>query len=246
MWFIQFCIEYLTTSIVPTVIVDNIVWPNGIISADERIFGFPYSIIVPDKFLVSSKTKGNLYLIPPPFTGQQPIPLVPSEQKLWFYHDAVFNDMDLDGYVDIVTARANVPLVSQPVGELIWLTNPGNSSKEIWIINHIADADLNGDSRVELLVPCNDVKNGSFVVYELPIDDFRSGEIVKHSLATNFKPLSESKGRGASGSALVVDIYDQRKPVITLSGDDDGCAYLLVAQSEDVADWNYTLTKFHQ
>ncbi|CAF0836564.1 unnamed protein product, partial [Didymodactylos carnosus] len=305
-------IQYdLTISIVPTVITENIIWPNGIISADDRIFGKPYSIIVASGFLVPGKTNGNLYFIPPPFTTK-PIPLVPIEAKSWFYHDATFRDMDLDGYVDIVTARAHVPIVGSAVGELIWLKNPGqNFSQNDWSINYIADGpdihvkftqltvgerrydvlfthsyfnqklqiywseeehgswndstkiskrdidgdqgffditltDLNGDSHVELLVPCNDVKNGSLVVYEIPTEDFRTGEFVKHVLASNFKPISQTKGRGAPGSALIVKMNNQHKPVIALSGDDDGCAYILEAQSEDVSDWNYTLTKFHQ
>jgi len=46
----------------------------------------------------------------------------------WFYHQALWIDMDADGRKDLVTARANLmPFLYRcpPVGELVWFRNPG-------------------------------------------------------------------------------------------------------------------------
>ena len=50
----------------------------------------------------------------------------------WFYHQALFHDMDGDGLKDLITARANLmPFMYQcpPVGELVWFRNPGAALK---------------------------------------------------------------------------------------------------------------------
>ena len=116
-------IQYqLTTPITPELITDTIIWPNGIVPADQLI---PYSFLVPSGFLVPGKTNGNLYFIS---SSNGPISLVPQEKETWFYHGAAFKDMDGDGHIDIVTGRANVPIVGKSTSQLIWLKNPGKST----------------------------------------------------------------------------------------------------------------------
>ncbi len=111
----------LTTQITPTLVTNQIIWPNGVVPADPLV---EYSIIVPSGFLVPGKTNGNLYYL----SKQEPIALVPDDTEHWFYHDADFKDMDGDGYIDIVAGRANVPFIGSPKTELIWLKNPGNNT----------------------------------------------------------------------------------------------------------------------
>jgi len=121
----------LTTKITPSLITNKITWPNGVVAADALV---EYSMIVPSGFLVPGKTNGNLYYISK--TG--PIALVPNDRTNWFYHDADFKDMDGDGYIDIVTGRANVPVIGAPTTELIWLKNPGNVTiTGTWELNYL-------------------------------------------------------------------------------------------------------------
>ena len=106
-------------------------------------------------------------------------------------------------------------------------------------------ADLNGDQRPDLLVTVNDEFNGSLVAYELPPSgQIRTGDFVKHVLATGFRPKDQAKGRGAPGQAAVVKYYSmngRKKPILILSGDDDGCVYLLEATNDDdPSNWDYT------
>ncbi|CAF1114314.1 unnamed protein product [Adineta steineri] len=300
----------LTTKITPTVLTNQIIWPNGIVPADTLI---PYSIIVPSGFLVPGKTNGNLYFISQ--TGS-PTPLVPNDKTNWFYHDADFKDMDGDGHFDIVAGRANVPIIGGPTTQLIWLKNPGNYSVTgPWKLNYLLTTggpdiqvqfahidsltvlfansyftrklqmfwsdsdplwsnasqlhvrhidyeplsyayiqltnDLNGDQKPDLLVTVNDEFNGSLIAYELPTSgDIRTGDFIKHVLATGFKPFSQGKGKGAPGQASAVKFYSgpaRKKPVIILSGDDDGCVYSLEAlHDDDPSNWEYSKKIIHQ
>ncbi|CAF1170957.1 unnamed protein product [Rotaria sp. Silwood1] len=123
--------QQLTTQITPTLITDQIIWPNGIVAADQLV---EYSMIVPSGFLVPGKSNGNLYFI----SDTDIIPLVPNDGTNWFYHDAEFKDMDGDGRIDIVTARAHIPLIGKPITQLVWLKNPGNQTiTGPWKLNYL-------------------------------------------------------------------------------------------------------------
>ena len=124
----------ITTNITPEVVTDTITWPNGIVSTHDLS---PYSIIIPSGFLVPGKTDGNLYFMA---DKGQPTALVPNERTNWFYHDAALKDVDQDGHFDVVTGRANVPLVGNPQTQLIWLKNPGNLTiKGPWELHILLD-----------------------------------------------------------------------------------------------------------
>ena len=111
--------QKLTANITPVVVTDQINWPNGVIAADSIA---PQSLIVPSGFIIPGKTLGNIYYLD---KTNRPIALVPDEKTSWYYHSADFTDVDQDGFIDIVTGRANFPLLHTPHTELIWLKNPG-------------------------------------------------------------------------------------------------------------------------
>ncbi|CAF3100364.1 unnamed protein product [Rotaria sp. Silwood2] len=111
--------------------------------------------------------------------------------------------------------------------------------------------DLNGDQRPDLLVTVNDEFNGSLVAYELPpLGDIRKGNFTKHVLASDFRPLTQAKGRGAPGQAITIQLYSltvRKKPSLIISGDDDGCVYLLEAiHDDDPSNWEYSIKIIHQ
>ena len=111
--------------------------------------------------------------------------------------------------------------------------------------------DLNGDQKPDLLVTVNDEFNGSLIAYELPSsNDIRTGHFVKHVLASGFKSIVQVKGRGAPGQAIAIQFYSltaRKKPVLILSGDDDGCVYLLEAMHDnDPSNWEYSKRVIHR
>lgn len=111
--------------------------------------------------------------------------------------------------------------------------------------------DLNGDDKPDLLVTVNDEFNGSLIAYELPpTGDIRTGKFVKHILASGFKPITQAKGRGAPGQGFAVQYYSftvRKKPILILSGDDDGCVYLIEPlHDDDPSNWDYSIKVIHK
>lgn len=111
--------------------------------------------------------------------------------------------------------------------------------------------DLNGDQKNDLLVTVNSETDGSLIIYELPpTGQLFNGTFKKHVIASGFKPTTRGRGRGAPGQAIPVQFYStttRKKPVIFLSGDDDGCVYKLEAvHDDDPLDWQYDMTILHQ
>jgi len=51
---------------------------------------------------------------------------VSTDKKGWFYHKVVWYDMNQDGRLDLVTARATAP--SNPAGELVWFNQPAEGA----------------------------------------------------------------------------------------------------------------------
>ncbi|PVD27026.1 hypothetical protein C0Q70_12176 [Pomacea canaliculata] len=101
-------------------------------------------------------------------------------------------------------------------------------------------ADVNHDGQLDLLVTNNAASNASLFAYTVP-SDFRTGNFQRHLLAGGFRSRALGIGRGAPGSPLLV--YPQpgqsnAKPVIILSGDDEGQAFLFRSSSSSPTDWN--------
>ena len=291
---------YITTNITAQLVTNQIYWPNTVVPADPIV---PYSIIVPSGYFVPSKTNGNIYFIG---SDNKPIALAPTEKTNWFYHDVAFKDVDMDGYTDIVTGRANVPLVHDPQTELVWLKNPGQMNitgpwnvsilmpeggsadlqgrsflfansfftrklQLIWSLDeprwndaskirlrHISNnplqyyflrytTDLNGDQIPDLLATVSNGFNGLLLAYELPpAGEMINGTFKEHILAGGFKPTDPAIGRISPGKPTPYQFYsltDRKKPIILLSGADDGCVYLLEAvHDNDPTDWQYYMT----
>jgi hypothetical protein len=52
---------------------------------------------------------------------------ISQNKKDWFYHTALWYDMDNDGLLDCVTARAYVPALGTPQGNLLWYKQPDSA-----------------------------------------------------------------------------------------------------------------------
>ncbi len=135
-------------------LTDDLRWPNQAEAVDADLLGRT-GLLVSDGFLVPGKATGSVSFLEP---GQAPLPLTSPKQG-WFYHRAVPCDMNGDGRMDLVTARARIPLGGKPQGELIWLENPGPDATGPWSEHKIASgpdvhfrlADLDHDGRPEIL-----------------------------------------------------------------------------------------------
>lgn len=122
------------------------VWPNESDLVPPGVVPFE-AMVVPGGFLATPKpgriTLVNLddpkrgeYIVVESGTGTPDCSAGKGAGQIrndrWFYHQALFHDMDGDGLKDLITARANLmPFLYQcpPVGELVWFRNPGAALK---------------------------------------------------------------------------------------------------------------------
>lgn len=104
-------------------------WPNLISIAPAEIGEY---LVVPDGFLVPLKETGGVYLLGIKCNGTKDSETVTNTKPIritfpklsWFYHMVMWRDMNGDGLLDIVTARAHLPLIGNPSGQLLWLEQP--------------------------------------------------------------------------------------------------------------------------
>jgi len=141
-------------------IEEKTVWTNYIGMAPKQ-FGNAV-VATAGGFLVPGHSTGTIDLWDVSNPSEAKRLQVSTDKKGWFYHKIVFHDMDGDGRLDIVAARATVPMTGgKPQGELLWLKQPaanatnGASWEETVVVagpdvDFIME-DLDGDSKYEVI-----------------------------------------------------------------------------------------------
>lgn len=97
-------------------------WPNSIHAAPAGVCGAAAGWLMGDGFLVPFHNDGNVYCLDATLTTATA--MAPAKSG-WFYHKAIAFDVDGDGDLDILTARATKPILGTSQGELLWLENTG-------------------------------------------------------------------------------------------------------------------------
>nr|KAJ3420269.1 hypothetical protein HK105_005878 [Polyrhizophydium stewartii] len=147
-----------TTS--PQKLAGTVTWPNEIRDAPASLFGTE-GIVAAGGFIVPGKTKGGLFFAPRFANGTHgALTQIFKPSSDWFYHRVAFYDVNKDGKLDILTCRANKPLLGSASGDLVWLqptdrTRPTGSWTETVIgkgcDTYFIIADLNNDGKDEIL-----------------------------------------------------------------------------------------------
>jgi hypothetical protein len=111
--------------------VAAVTWPNDAEPARIALGarGAASVVLAPGGFLVPPKTIGAVTLLNSSAGAPAAGAFILTTPKVlpgdgWFYHRAVPFDVDGDGRVDVLAARATKPLVEAPAGELVWLQQP--------------------------------------------------------------------------------------------------------------------------
>lgn len=191
------------------------VWPNESGRVPEGVVPFA-AVVVPGGFLATPKP-GRITLVnvddprrteyvvveagtgtPDCTAGKEPGQV---RNDRWFYHQALFHDMDGDGLKDLITARANLmPFMYQcpPVGELVWFRNPGAALKP----------DVPWEIRVLVGLPAE--TNGPEV--NMALSDL-DGDGVPEIIATHFFTSDHITVFGAPAGGQWKDVDPERRPL---------------------------------
>jgi hypothetical protein len=110
-----------------TQLTDSITWPNEARSVSRELLNED-GLLVSGGFLVPGKSTGAVTFVPWK-QPDQPHELT-TPRKGWFYHRTEEWDVNGDGHLDIITARAYKPMMGRHEGELLWLENPGEAQHE--------------------------------------------------------------------------------------------------------------------
>ena len=118
------------------VLDDDARWPNQAeyvppALAGNLTNGSAPGVLVAGGFFVSpAKATGRVSLL-----DLAPLPAKPArriqlstDKKDWFYHQAGWLDVDGDGVMDVVAARATKPIFGRPKSELVWIDRPFDAS----------------------------------------------------------------------------------------------------------------------
>ncbi len=103
-------------------LTDAITWPNEARSVSRELVNAE-GVLVSGGFLVPGKATGAVTFVP--WAQPEKAVALTTARKGWFYHRTEEWDVNGDGHLDIVTARAYKPVMGRHDGELLWLENPG-------------------------------------------------------------------------------------------------------------------------
>ena len=133
------------------------VWPNLVSPVPQSVFQRNNLFTVAGGFLVPGKSTGAISIF-----DMSALP--PSLHKLstdlsgHFYHEAAWWDVDGDGHLDLLSARASKPVVGPSTGSLQWFRNPGSLSQP-WVQQELFSGpdvffrlfDLHGDGHMAIV-----------------------------------------------------------------------------------------------
>ncbi|XP_002127502.2 uncharacterized protein LOC100183211 [Ciona intestinalis] len=105
--------------------------------------------------------------------------------------------------------------------------------------------DINMDGKLDILTSTWSQTGlpGAVIAYEMPDGDWTTEPWTRHILQGGYKSfIIAGSGSPGTANAFWPSTASTGKPFIMVSGDDDGNAYVLTADSEDANQWSYSQT----
>ncbi len=226
------------------------VWPNETEKVPDGVLPFQ-AIVVPHGFL-SDRRPGRLtlvnvddparteYVVAEAGTAEPVCANGQVQNERWYYHGAVFIDMDGDGLRDLVTARASLmPFMygCPPSGELLWFRNPGPDLKPgvAWQANilvglpreldgpeiNLTAADLDGDGVTEVIAT-HFFTSDHISIFGPP--EGQPWSAVNRDQGRTVRRQTIMTGQGRPFAVQAVDLNrDGRLEILTSNHQGDGC-----------------------
>ncbi len=222
------------------------VWPNETDRVPEGVVPFE-AVVVPGGFLSADKP-GRFTLVDVSDPGRREYVIAEAgtakpecrdgvvRNDQWYYHQALFHDMDGDGLQDIITARASFkPFLHRcpPTGELVWFRNPGAAlaPDRPWEV-HLPDerngpevnldlADLDGDGVPEIIAT-HFFTSDHITIFGAPAGRPWRALREDPQLRPRRQTVMSGQGRPFAVEAIDLDM-DGRLEILTSNHQGDGC-----------------------
>lgn len=108
---------------------EKINWPNQTQKVPYEVFEKDNLYTIAGGFLVPGKGNGAIELRS---TKNRSNISLTTLKPGFFYHKVIWADINNDGRLDVLTARANKPIFGSTKGELLWLEHPENPFEDHW------------------------------------------------------------------------------------------------------------------
>ncbi len=226
------------------------VWPNETDRVPEGVVPFE-AIVVPGGFLSADKP-GRLtlvdvsgiarteYVVAEAGTVRPDCSVGVVRNEQWYYHQALFHDMDGDGDKDLITARASFkPFLHRcpPTGELVWFRNPGSALdpakpwQAVVLVGLPAEragpevnldlADLDADGEPEIIAT-HFFTSDHITIFGAPAGRRWSALDADPTLKPRRQVVMSGQGRPFAVEAVDLDL-DGRLEILTSNHQGDGC-----------------------
>ena len=203
------------SSMAETHVPGTITWPNDVTAAPKDVFGSD-GIVVGGGFLVPGKSDGGLYFSASSNSASSEFVELIS-QSGWFYHRALFADIDGDGKQEMISCRANKPIIGNTDTMLVTL-KPQDASNPTgaWVETELGAgcdalftvADLNGDGIPEVIA-------ASYFTSQLNL--FYSTAKTGFTNAADVKMVTLDSSIGAAFDVQVTDVNGDGKVDLLVS-----------------------------
>lgn len=221
------------------------VWTNYVDLAPQKAFGTNTVVVTAGGFLVPGQGTGTIDMWEVSDPGHPRRTKISNDKEGWFYHKIVWHDVNGDGLLDVVAARAIAPSTRQ--GELIWLEHPttnalSNTTDHPWAEHVVCPGpdvdfifeDLNGDGRFEV------VATQFFSASQLAIYSCMKDRWSDCDAATVTMTIIDDKA-GPFFSVQRVDLNgDGRLDLLVANNEDDGKGAIFAYEQPSVLTGSWT------